>query len=319
MTAKNLFFFVCAFLLLSGCEQGREQGAQEVEIGYSALRISLPIFVAVENGFFEEEGLKVKLVRFDTAQPMMQALVAGTVKMAGYTALPITCNSMLRSNKELYFVTSLLEDSKRPISYFLVPINAPQGIGIADFTGKKIGILPTVAYEKWLGQILLKNGVDPKTVHIVPVVPNMQPSALQSGQVDALFTNDPAATAALQKGFARKISDEAPVPKFLGDPMLFGSFNVDKAWADQNQDALKKLVRALDRAIAFISTHPGRAKHSMKVYVDEAQRDYVVHYPDAYYLGSHHTDGADFQKMVDQFVSMGIMPKALRVSHLVVK
>jgi NitT/TauT family transport system substrate-binding protein len=305
-------------VLVNGCAK-EPPPKEDIEIGYNSLRITLPVFVAMEHGFFAREGLNVTLVSFDTAQPMMQALVAGTVKVAGYTALPITYTAMLRSNKELYFITSLLEDSKHPITYFLVPTSSRPGTGIADFVGKSIGILPTVAYQKWLEQILIKNGVDPKSVHIVPIAPGLQASALQSGQVDALLTNDPAATAAIQKGIARKLTDEAIVPKYLGEPMLFGSFNVDKAWADQNPATFKKLVRALDNAVAFINNNPAQAKESMKPYVDETQRNYVMHYADGYYLGTSQSNATDFQTMVDQYVSLGIIPKSLQISHLVVR
>jgi NitT/TauT family transport system substrate-binding protein len=315
---KKRFLVACLFVLLSACQNGVPRG-KEIEIGYSALRISLPVFVALEQGFFKEEGLDVKLVRFDTAQPLMQALVAGTVKVAGYTALPITYNSMLRSNKELYFVTSLLEDRTHPISYFLVPKNAPKTVHISNFAGKNVGVLPTTIYQKWLEIILAKNGVDPKTVHITPIAPQLQPFALQSGQVDALFTNDPAATASIQKGIARTISDETLVPKYLGDPLLFGSFNVDKTWAEQNPEAFNSLVRALNKSVHFIKNNPQLAKQSMKPYVDESQRSYVMYYADAYYLDTTQSNAADFQAAADQYAQIGVIPKALRVAHLVTK
>jgi NitT/TauT family transport system substrate-binding protein len=308
----------CIAMSLGGCQRSEPAG-KDIEIAYSALRISLPIFVAMEKGYFKEEGLNVKLVRFDTAQPMMQALVAGTVKVAGYCALPITYNAMLRGNKELYFITSLVEDSKHPLSYFLVPPNAPPGISVADFAGKNIGILPTVAFQKWLEQILIKNGLDVKSVHIVPVAPDMQQVALQSGQVDALFTADPVATAAVEKGVARKMSDDAIVPKYLGDPMLFGSFNVDKAWADQNPEVFAKLVRVLNKAAIFTNENPELAKQAMKPYVEEAQRSFVDRYPATAYRATKQSNGDEFQAMVDQYVRIGIIPKPIQVTHLVVK
>ena len=55
--------------------------AEEITIGYSALSISLPVFVAQEKGYFTEEGLNIKLERFDTAQPLMTSLIAGNVKL----------------------------------------------------------------------------------------------------------------------------------------------------------------------------------------------------------------------------------------------
>ena len=112
-----LYIGLIIILIMLGCvskdtkENGRANTEQtNVTIGYSALRISLPVFVAYENDYFEDEGLNVKLERYETAQPLMEALVSGEVDIAGYTALPITFNCMLKSNKDLYFVTAMMED-----------------------------------------------------------------------------------------------------------------------------------------------------------------------------------------------------------------
>lgn len=105
---------------------------EEVTIGYSALRISLPVFVAQDKGFFVEEGLNVKLERFDTAQPLMQSLVAGNIQAGGYTALPITYTAMLRGKTDLHFVTSMLEDQNHRISYFIIPKNNAENFSYSD-------------------------------------------------------------------------------------------------------------------------------------------------------------------------------------------
>jgi hypothetical protein len=57
----------------------------------------------------------------------------------------------------------------------------------------------------------------------------------------------------------------------------------------------------------------------MRPYVDETQREYVAHYAGGRYLDSKQTDAADFQKMVDEFVRLGIITETLQVRHLVVK
>ena len=70
--------------------------------------------MAHEKKIFQKHGLDVRLKVYDTAQPLMQALVEGKVDVAGYTALPITFNGMLRSDKKLYFLTTMIEDSRPP-------------------------------------------------------------------------------------------------------------------------------------------------------------------------------------------------------------
>jgi ABC-type nitrate/sulfonate/bicarbonate transport system substrate-binding protein len=258
-----------------GCSKGTDQQAndgkkQAVRVGYSRLRISLPVFVAKEKGIFAKHGIEAELEMYDTAQPLMQALVAGKVDVAGYTALPITFNGMLRSKKQLYFITTMVEDQSHRISFLLRPAT-PEGQAIKspkDLKGKRIGILPTIAYKAWLQEILKANGLDPETdVTIVQVAPEQTPQAIKSGGVDALFTNDPAATAAIRLGVAELVSQEVECPKYIMDPFPFGSFNVSKEWADANPDLFKKLVAALDEAAAFVNAHPEEAKACMAPYL----------------------------------------------------
>jgi len=308
---------------MSGCiskdikENGRINREQtNVTIGYSALRISLPVFVAYENGYFEEEELNVKLERYETAQPLMEALVSGEVDIAGYTALPITFNSMLKSNKDLYFVTAMMEDQDHPISCFLVPVDADEDIKIADFKGKKIGILPTVAYQVWLEIILKENGVDPDDVQIVPIAPLIEQDALRIGEIDALFTNDPAATKAIKDGIARKISNEALVPKYLGEPFIFGSFNIDKTFAENNPEIIGKVVTALDKAVQFVNEESVLAKQVMEHFIHGQPKAYVKFYPDSYYKRSTEVTGEDFQKFSDMYFELGIIPAKLAVEEL---
>ncbi|WP_428568680.1 MAG: ABC transporter substrate-binding protein [Solidesulfovibrio sp. DCME] len=183
--------------------------ADKVTIGDSKLIISLPVFVAADQGLFAQNGLDVTLEEFETAQPLMDALVSGKVDVAGYTAYAITMNASLRAKKELYYLTSLVEDAQHPISKLLVKKDSPIQ-SIADLKGKRVGILPTIAYTLWLEAILAKNGVDPAAVTLQNVAPPLSGSALESGAVDALFTNDPAA-AVLTSGVGKELVPGAVV------------------------------------------------------------------------------------------------------------
>lgn len=295
-----------------------KKSAKEITIGYSALRISLPVFIAQEKGYFVDEGLNVKLERFDTAQPLMNSLVAGSVQIGGYTALPITYNAILRSKTDLHFITALLEDQKHRISYLIVPKGAPKTFSIAELKGKKIGILPTVAYRVWLEEILKSKKVYPSDVEIIQIDPALAPSALESGQVNALFTTDPAATTVLQRGIGRLLSEEVEVPKIFGEPFVFGSFNIRKDFMDSNPDIASKIIKALDKAIAFVNNNPGEAKQIMKKYLHESQKPFVDFYPDAFYQMTSEINPKIFQDLADKYLEIGIIHEPLEVEHLVV-
>ena len=61
-------------LALLGCAP---EARPPLEVGYSALRISLPIFVAERRGLFARHGVRVRLRRYETAQPLVEEVLDG--------------------------------------------------------------------------------------------------------------------------------------------------------------------------------------------------------------------------------------------------
>lgn len=303
--------------MAAGCERrSREQltptpspaPRATVTIGYGKLRISLPVFVAAKRGYFETEGLDVTLQPFDTAQPLMDALVGGHIPMGGFTAYPITMTAMQKSGVQLYFVGALNEDKDHPISMLLRKKGAPIAT-IADLKGKRIGILPTVAYRFWLETVLKENGLDPRDVTIVPVAQPMTASSLETGAIDAAFTNDPAATACLRKGTAELLVDEALVPKHFFSPFPFGAFNVSKTFADANPDVVKRVVRALTRAIDDINANQAEARVAMADFLPAEQAQFVQFYPNALFVRPDKVDEAALKKMAQSVFDLRIIEK----------
>lgn len=288
-----------------------------IKIGYSRLRISLPIFVANEQGIFKKNGLNVCLEMYDTAQPLMQALVEGEVEVGGYTALPITFNAMNRSGKSLYFISTMVEDQNHRISYLLKKKGSEIN-DIADLEGKRIGILPTIAYSAWIKEILKSNNIDPESVIIQQVAPNLQPSILESGGVDILFTNDPAATSILALGIAEPLTDEVEVPKALGEPFPFGSFNVSTEWADANPVLFLKLVASINEAVSLVNNNPKLAKISMQPYLPDAFKPHVELYPDALYLNTDQSTEEMYINIAQSYYDMGITENVVSLTGLIV-
>lgn len=298
-----------------------EPAATPLRIGYSRLRISLPVFVAKERGLFARHGIDAELQMYDTAQPLMQALLEDRVSVAGYTALPITFNGMLRSGKSLYFLTAMVEDQSHPVSYLLraaTPAGASPSIASVEaLAHHRVGILPTVAYRAWLSAILEAHHVPADSVVVTPIAPLLQAEALRTGGVDALFTNDPAATAALASGVAEPLVEGAEVPRVLGSPFLFGSFNVRKEWGDAHPEVLSQLQAALDEAVQYVNEHPVEARAAMAPYLPARFQPHVARYPDARYLDSAHVDDALFQAAAADAERRGIIPRALSLRGLV--
>lgn len=328
--ANLLIYVLIAFTLIFGAcnsknsnKKTTKSDSEKVIIGYPHLRISLPVIVAYDRGYFEDEGLDVTLKSYVTAQPMMDAIVTGKINMGGFCALPITFGAMARSNQELLFLGGMYEDDDYPISELIVKDTA-NITSVKDLEGKRIGILPTRAYEVWIQDILTKNQVSLDKVTISYVKPNMQANALNSGTVDALFTNDPAATIVKAKGIGFKI-ENGLVPSTTNiSPFYFGSFNIRKDFASNNQATVAKVSKAINLAIYYINENQDEAKSIMAKtdkktgipYLPESFHDIVDKFPNSNFHKTNETSESELIELKEYYLKKGILPKNISLIGL---
>jgi NitT/TauT family transport system substrate-binding protein len=280
--------FLCYFIYNS-VNSGKIKN-DKVVINYAQLRISTPILVAREQGYFKEVGLNVELKPSPTGQTVIDELVSGSTNIAGYSALPIVFNAMAKTKKELIFISALYENEKHPITRLIINNNQKNNISkIADLKGKRIGILNTKAYEVWLRMILTKNGIDldKDGVVIQQIAPENQAEALKTGNVQALLTNDPVATKILSKGIGIELLPKTSlVPKYTGMPdFYFGTLCISKKYATENPEVVKKLSIAIDKAIDYIRNNPKVCYKALNSdpKINEKFGELINLYPPSYY------------------------------------
>jgi len=302
----------------SGCSEPRapaeRAGPEAVTIGYSALRISLPVFVAEERGLFERHGLDVTLRRYETAQPLVEEVLDGRIPAGGFAALPIVFNASARDGSRARIALAMMEDASHPVSYLLRRRGEAGIARVADLAGRRVGILPTIAYRRWLEAILRAASVDPATVQIVPIAPPQETAALQNGGVDALFTNDPVATATIASGVGDRLGAPAPVPAAIGAPLVFGSFLVQPRFARERPDVVRRILAALDEAVAAIDEDQDAARQAMTPYVRAPERPYVSRYPDALFRQSRTFGDPELAAAVRSMVDLGVLERPRDVS-----
>lgn len=284
-----------------------------IAIGYSALRISLPVFVAQERGYFRAHGLEVTLRRYDTAQPLVEEVLDGRLDAGGYAAIPIVMIASARDGSTARLATALIEDAAHPISVLLARTGEGAPRRVAELGGRRVGILPTIAYRKWFEAILRADGVDLASVHIVPLPPAQQLQQLDDGAIDALFTGDPMATAAIARGVGTSLGP-APVPRALGGRVLFGTFLLTKRLVDERPEVAARIVAALDEAIARIALEPTVAYAAMTPYVRDTERALVARYPAPLYIDSRGLTPALLRDELALEARTGILEQAIDAS-----
>src|SRR5580704_11191028 len=238
-----------------------------VTIGYSALGVSLPLFVAHRTGVFADHGLRVQMKGYPTAHPLVEGIMDDGVPCGGFAAFPIALHRHLRA-RPLHYACAVAEDLDNPISFLLVR----KGSGIRtieDLAGRRMGVLPTKAYREWLKVLLARAGLGyhqmkldktckcmttcaaskvpvERMVPVDDVLPYETAAALRSGRVDAIFTNDTGVTDAVRSGVADIFGDRPILPSLLGSPFLFGSFVFDSRFVADRPDEARRVIAALD-------------------------------------------------------------------------
>lgn len=255
---------IAAVLLLQpGAFQANEE-KPVIKVAYLPVLQSLPLFVAVEQGMFEREGLVIQMERIESPNQIIDALVSGKADAgapsvaAGITAIvdvknpgslkvySLTCGTLDRLNDELLVAKNSTINS------------------ISDLRGKRLGHMPGIQFSTVAKKILMENGVDPSDVTLVELpVPNQLPT-LAAGGVDAVLTLEPTGTLGGQKNVSR-ILVRNPMVRYIADPWC-GAAGVISA--------------------KFLKDHPREAETFVKImreainetYDNETTKTYLVKY-----------------------------------------
>lgn len=195
---KKILLFMITVLLtvgLAGCS-GENSGKQsKVSLGMLRLTSSAPLFIALEKGYFSQEGLEVEPQWFDAAQPIAVATASSKIDV-GATGITASLFNMAGSGQKLSIVADKGREEKGFSSSALVVATKDYLTdvqSIAGLKGKRIGITQKGStFHYMLGRILESQGMSLKDVEIIPLNKvSAVMAALESGQIDAAILNEP--------------------------------------------------------------------------------------------------------------------------------
>src|SRR2546423_2112309 len=153
---RSIVLVATAALILASCRKDAATGgaSNKIRVGYIGLTCEAPIFSAVENGFFKEEGLEVELVKCNWANYKDTLALGGydlTQHLVMYFLKPI------EQGLDVKFTGGIHRGCLR------VQAAANSAIhSIQDLRGKRIGI-PGMGTPPFIfaTRVLATNGIDP--------------------------------------------------------------------------------------------------------------------------------------------------------------
>lgn len=242
-------------------------------LGVSHGPVSLLVYVAEAQRYFEQEGLAIRRMKCESGRECLQRLRAGDVDVATAADFAVALDSLSGGEGA---IIGTISTSSRQIK--LVARRSAELQSPAQLAGRRAGTVRGSSAEYFLNSWLLHQGVSPDDVRVVHFAPDRLVPALLRRDVDALAIWEPIA------GDARRaLRDEAlelPVP--LVYTQHFNLVAARRVLADPAREpALLALLRAVRRAEQLVAGDPARAQQilatQLNIPADEAARLMAEH------------------------------------------
>lgn len=292
--------------------QAIHQENVNVKIGYRGHLLYLPAYVAQEKNYYAEEGLNAELIKFDSTNQLVEAVLSGDVDAAigGVNAIvPLTIEGKTPGLLKLFGLGYLFND----FDALLVATDSDIK-SIQDLEGKTISSLPGTAAKIWMDRMLNQENLDGK-VTIIQTADSQQLNALSSGSADAIFVLEPLATIAEEKNIGKTMVKS---PIFTYSTNLPITSVMSNSFIKKNPTTAKKIVKAVDKAIVFINNNPNvvRKYYSKFTPVEDSFENKL---PVSTYVPSYSVNPNDFQEVADFFYTSSLIEEEVDVLGILVK
>ena len=246
-----------AVLLTVGCNKtetispAQEGSRMKIRVGYIGITCEAPIFCAVENGFFKEEGLDVELVKCEWSKYKDILALGGfdiTHHLIMYLLKPI------EQGLDVKFTAGIHRGCLRIQSAINGNIKTAQ-----DLRGKRIGV-PGMGTPPFIfaNRVLTANGMDASRDVTWSVFPAGELGlALDKGEVDAVADSEPIGTLLLANGKVRNVVDQATDSPYKDEYCC--AVVVNGKFLANNPTAAAAATRALLKGAKWVETNPAAA------------------------------------------------------------
>ena len=189
-------------------QKSTEQVAETTKIKIANLPIvqGLPLYLAIEKGYFKEAGLDVEMVKFEAPNQIVDAVLNGQVDFTSPSgAIGILGIANFKNPGKLKIYAAAGGDDNIQNDAILVKSDSTIQ-NIQELKGKKLGILPGIQWRTIAQHILKQNNLTADTdVILVELAAGLQAPALASGEIDALLGVEPTPTIVKTKSICKKI------------------------------------------------------------------------------------------------------------------
>ena len=206
-----------------------------------------PQYVALEQGYFEDEGLDIELTLTSGADNVMAAVLSGDVNI-GLSGSEATIYVYNKGEKD--YIKTFAKLTQKDGS-FIVSREKIDDFTLDDLKGKyiiggRLGGMPEMTLEYALKQ----NNIDPNkdlTIDTSIEFASMA-GAFIGGTGDFVALFEPLATQVVNEGYGYKVAQLGT----LTDNVPYTAYNARSSYLEENPDIIEKFDRAIQRGLDFV-------------------------------------------------------------------
>lgn len=274
----QLLLITCLCLTLAGCGQS-SSGLTPVTLNEVAHSIFYaPMYVAIEQGYFEEEGLDIKLVNGAGADNVMTALISGDADI-GFMGPEATVYVYNQGSQN--YAVNFAQLTQRA-GNFLVTRSPEkdfmwQNLKGTTVLGGRAGGMPQMIFE----YVLKLHNIDPQTD--LTIIQNIDfgltAEAFASGTADYTVEFEPFATSLEkeEKGYviASLGEDSGYVP--------YTCFSALESYIQENPEIIQSFTNAIQKGLDYVNSHtPTEIAEIIQPQFSETDMDSLVTIIDRY-------------------------------------
>lgn len=236
-----------AFLHGCGASSSDEGGDGDLTMSLSMGTVpwigQVPLYIAIEKGFFADEGLDFTLNLFGSNGEYLSAFLSGQLDAIS----PVSSEAVLLKSQGKDYKIVLVQDNSVGGDGILAKTSIES---IEDFKDQKIAVDTAGVSYFFLLQVLKEAGLSKDDFTAVNTDPAAAAAAFQSGNVDIAVSYAPflqQAADAVEDG--RIIYDSSSMPTAIIDLYLF-----DTAFIEENPETVQAFVNGALRGLEFLET-----------------------------------------------------------------
>ena len=240
-----------------------------------------PVMVAIEKGYFKEQGLEVTFRTILASSDRVRAITSGDVVFSNLGRSSVI-SEMARGNQSFYYFANI-DDSPGNEGCW----SRPGFPSFKDLKGKKVAA--NTSAEITMNGLLATAGMTAKDIQFVNLPPNEMAGALSKGDVDAACVWQPlldGLKAAAPGGTLLGTDMDTTMYKKYGTMASPDIVIISKKFVDEHPQEATKLTVAMFKGADFVKANPEETAKILSTYFKKPPEELVAGVKSFKYFGT---------------------------------